>query len=1089
MIKVQCSCGRSLKAQDADRGRKMKCPGCGQVVVVEAARQETHAGGDTHAERSKAGSRSSSSGVPERLAHYDVVRKLGAGAMGEVFLGRDRMLERDVAIKILPRELAADPTRLDRFVREAQAAARLNHANAVTVFQVGVEDGLPFLVMEVMDGGSLADSIAETGPMEWRAATRAIRDAAAGLAAAHEAGLVHRDIKPANLMRTAKGIVKVADFGLARSQTQATQLTQTGTVIGTPAFMAPEQWRGGEPDPRSDLYALTCTYYALVTGRPPFEAPTVPAVMYQHLTQPPADPRQYMPRLPDGVCAILARGTQKDPSARYQSGAELISDLDALLAAPPQTLTYRADWQSQFTRSSADALGGAAAPSRDTARSDSRNDDWWRRPAVLIGGGVGVAGAVLLLIGLVIGLRGRGQPESGQSIAAVSPATAGTVIAPTGEPPAGPVDETASAPPASNGDNSSIGMPGSPASMLPQGAPIPGGPSDNGLFGSQLGGGALTPSSSSAGLLSSGPSVASEPTETNGAPVNRHPAWSALQAIGPPDVPAKESDTTSQSAVPAPGGGFGGFGISSGPSMGLSSTTSRFEAAWRPDAVNSTDEWLLVEFATAVEPQTLFVHVANGPGAIFKLTAQRPDGTEAPLWVGSDPSPREQGAAVSELPASADFATRRVRLHIDPRVASDFTAIDAVELVAEDGARQWGIAAAASSAYQTGISMPGGPVNDPLAIPGLSTRMAHLESQLTLLATAAPPSDQDPLEAAWRRAQVGGKYRMMLGQYYRPDDRQERTDFADLGRLARSPFSQADAPRDAYWVYVAPYWYAWQRETASVRTGLAYEADQAIGPPDTPTQQIATTAWMPATGTESIQWLMVEYDRPIAATQLKVHESVNPGAITRVAVFQLDGVEARAWFGRDPTAPKKPARRPKSKPGDSGLGFGGELVVGQVTNAPAAVAKLPLTGFKGRITRLKLYVDPSKVTGGLPQIDAVELVDADGQSHWPVAAVASSSTDSGHSNSLSFGGVSSAMPLGAAPGSMGGSPTAPSELTTVIAVDEALSQLERQWAELAARLPIAAETSDSPPTPVNLLELRLLRLEQAIGRAGGDASR
>ncbi len=207
---------------------------------------------------------------PEKIGPYTVRRKLGQGGMGEVWLAHDPSLDRDVAIKTLPARFAAKEDRLKRFLREARLAAKLHHTNAVTVYSVGQEGSLVYIAMEYVDGQSLDDAVSEGRPMPWREATRAIRDAAAGLDAAHQLGLIHRDIKPANLMRTRNGVTKVADFGLARSQFSESRLTQDGSIFGTPAYMSPEQWQGGKVDGRSDLYSLVCAYYCLLTGQDPF---------------------------------------------------------------------------------------------------------------------------------------------------------------------------------------------------------------------------------------------------------------------------------------------------------------------------------------------------------------------------------------------------------------------------------------------------------------------------------------------------------------------------------------------------------------------------------------------------------------------------------------------------------------------------------------------------------------------------------------------------------------------------------------------------------------------------------------------------
>src|SRR5437667_3434550 len=198
------------------------------------------------------------------LGHFEVVRRIGRGAMGEVYLAQDLKLGRQVALKLLPVAFQRDSERVRRFEREARAAAALNHPNIVTVHEVGEWEGQPFIATEFVEGETLAQRLGR-GPLSVAEATPAGAQIAAALAAAHQAGIVHRELKPANIMLRADGTVKVLDFGLARlSQPVSTPapagetLTQAGAVLGTPAYMAPEQWQGKPADARSDIYACGC---------------------------------------------------------------------------------------------------------------------------------------------------------------------------------------------------------------------------------------------------------------------------------------------------------------------------------------------------------------------------------------------------------------------------------------------------------------------------------------------------------------------------------------------------------------------------------------------------------------------------------------------------------------------------------------------------------------------------------------------------------------------------------------------------------------------------------------------------------------
>jgi predicted Zn finger-like uncharacterized protein len=362
-VLVSCPhCPKQYRVADENLGRQAKCSGCGHTFTLRIKTDETP--------RSPAGQPASPESLPSlapesespavaitddsphhsqpaastrqpaQIGPYVVRGRLGGGAMGEVWRGYDPELDREVAIKTVRAEHSADPEYLQRFLREARHAARLHHTNTARIYRVGTDGASAYIAMELVDGGSLEKAVKDRRPLDWREATRVIRDAATGLAAAHEEGLVHRDIKPANLMRTHSGVTKVVDFGLSRARTASVQLTQHGMVVGTPAYLAPELWKGKEADARSDLYALTCTYYCLLTGRVPFEATQIPALGYQHSFEPLPDPRQWAADLPDGVCRILARGAAKEPADRYQTAAELLAELDAVLAAPDESLTF-----------------------------------------------------------------------------------------------------------------------------------------------------------------------------------------------------------------------------------------------------------------------------------------------------------------------------------------------------------------------------------------------------------------------------------------------------------------------------------------------------------------------------------------------------------------------------------------------------------------------------------------------------------------------------------------------------------------------------------------------------------------------------
>jgi len=284
------------------------------------------------------GSADASTISPGSIDQYQLLRELGVGGMGVVWLARDTVLDRQVAIKVL-KSGTRDPSSTKRLLREAMSAAKLSHPNVVSVYHVLDRDGQIHIVMELL-GRSLADELRDGGRLPWTEATAAIRDAAAGLAAAHAAGLVHRDIKPSNLLRSGQGGIKVADFGLVDSP-DSVKLTATGAVLGTLGYMSPEQCRGEKTDSRSDVYALGCTYYHLLTGRPPFEGADRHEVMSRHASGPFPNPKLFVTDLPDGVLHIIETACRKDPRLRYPTAAEMLAELGAALtpSAPAAALS------------------------------------------------------------------------------------------------------------------------------------------------------------------------------------------------------------------------------------------------------------------------------------------------------------------------------------------------------------------------------------------------------------------------------------------------------------------------------------------------------------------------------------------------------------------------------------------------------------------------------------------------------------------------------------------------------------------------------------------------------------------------------
>jgi serine/threonine-protein kinase len=335
---------------------------------------------------------------------FELEELVGTGGMSTVFRARDLQLDRLVAIKILHERYVDDPEYLERFRREARAVARLSHPNIVTVIDRGDDGGRQYIVFEHVEGENLKELVTRTGRLPPRRALELVIPVADGLAFAHEHGLVHRDVKPQNVLLSSEGEIKVTDFGIARSLDVEHGVTQTGTVLGTSEYLAPEQASGEPVSPATDEYSLGVVLWELLTGEVPFTGENFVAVALRHVNEPPPSLRERQPDLPPRLAAAVDRTLAKDPARRFPSMAALATELRACLAELDRATPVEDD--AALTQVSPAFLPPVPAPTRRPVRRARR-----RRPValyVLLALAVAVAAFVAVFL-----IAGSGNKHAG----------------------------------------------------------------------------------------------------------------------------------------------------------------------------------------------------------------------------------------------------------------------------------------------------------------------------------------------------------------------------------------------------------------------------------------------------------------------------------------------------------------------------------------------------------------------------------------------------------------------------------------------------------------------------------------------------
>jgi serine/threonine protein kinase len=354
----------------------------------------------------------------QTLGDFKITRRLGQGGMGQVYLAEQISLKRNVALKILKSDLAANDIALERFKREAQHVARATHANIVQVYAIDQWEGLHYMALEYVEGFNLREYLIKKGPPQVPLALSIMRQIASALAEANEHGIVHRDIKPENILLTRKGQVKVADFGLARCFTpdqQTLNLTQSGVTMGTPLYMSPEQVQGQTLDARTDIYSFGVTCYHMLAGEPPFKGETPFEVALQHVQSQAKPLTEVRPDLPTELSAVVGKMMAKQPGDRYQTARELLQDVLRLRNSLTAALKGKSGSISLVATGVEPLVALEAEPSE--APKSRRWLPWAVAASIL----------VALLAGAAIGIiRGRPTNAANASLASKEPAAAGS---------------------------------------------------------------------------------------------------------------------------------------------------------------------------------------------------------------------------------------------------------------------------------------------------------------------------------------------------------------------------------------------------------------------------------------------------------------------------------------------------------------------------------------------------------------------------------------------------------------------------------------------------------------------------------------
>ena len=347
---------------------------------------------------------------------YEIIEKIGSGGMATVYKAKCHVLNRYVAIKILRDEFTTDEEFVKRFEVEAQSAAAITHPNIVSVYDVGVDGNLHYIVMELIKGKTLKEIIVEEkGPLPWKWSVNIAIQIASALETAHRNHIIHRDIKPHNIIITEDGVAKVTDFGIAKAVSNST-ITAFGTTIGSVHYFSPEHARGGFTDEKSDLYSLGVVMYEMLTGRVPFDADTPVSVALKHMQEEPVPAKEVNPNIPLAVNDIIMKALKKDTSLRYQSATEMLLDLKRALKDPNGNFVDNNEYSGEFPTQRIDTLGGESQEPRATQKKNKKPNKFieFVKKHKVISSIVGLFLLFAISLGATIGISNATRPKEVQ---------------------------------------------------------------------------------------------------------------------------------------------------------------------------------------------------------------------------------------------------------------------------------------------------------------------------------------------------------------------------------------------------------------------------------------------------------------------------------------------------------------------------------------------------------------------------------------------------------------------------------------------------------------------------------------------------